>query len=618
MTAPMTARRIAVWALALGMAGLGGACASSSDDTGRISFALSFEDAGWFQLRVFEGPVTELLTPAAGGRQLFDTGCLEIRSRTFEITDLEVGAGRSVVFEAFTGADCRREARVSLGYRGEITVVKPPAEQPYYHVPSYDFGAVTALPEDINLSASLAVKVDLCETDAECADKVSPGGGCFKIGLPDASGSNFWCVPTCKNSADCETIHPQAVCDAEAGWCVLRSPFPLNMSEPRAFGGALETGDGSVLLAGGFGSLVGGSLLASERAFERFDAATGLFERAAIDGLPSTAVGLSGFAKLGTDRFAQVGGALSVSLAPGKPAAGFTLQFGALGGDTCTADGCEPNITDRVLVFDTARGRGTVTRLPVRLAMPAVVATADEILIFGGATPTGSGDATERSREVWRCEVTDSISATCDKLVDMAVARAGAAASCLDPACEQVLVVGGNGAGAGIEVIDRSDGAPQVRSFTGPGSLGTVFGPLLCGSRLIGGGVGTISAGGLGFTNISTDNGFRIEPLETQGQFFAPLFGAAAMQQSDDCWLAGGIDPQGTVLATVRRITTEAVAPDELRLSTPRFGAMAATMSAGPLAGSVVFAGGLGIQPAAEAGEAGRVVFVRGAEVLRP
>jgi hypothetical protein len=615
----MTRHRWTLRALALSAAMLAVGCADGGDSTGRMTFALGFEDAGWFQLRVLEGPATELLTPAAGGRQVFDTGCLEIRSRTFEITDLEVGANRSVVFEAFAGADCRRETRVALGYRGAMTVVQASEEQPYYHVPTYGFGAVTSLPEDINLSASLAVKVDVCETDSECTDKVSPGGGCFKIGLPDAAGSNFWCVPTCRNSADCQTIHPKAVCDADAGWCVLRSPFPLNMSEPRAFGGALEASDGSVIFAGGFGSLVGGNLIASERAFERFSASTGLFERLVIDGVPATAVGLSGFAKAGPSRFVQAGGALSVGLTPGKPAAGFTLQIGALGGDTCSTDGCEPNITDRLLVFDTARARGTVTRLPVRLVMPAVVAAGDEVLVIGGATPTGVGDATERSTTVWRCELDDALKATCETYVELGVARAGAAASCIDPDCLRVLVVGGNAAGAGIELIDRTSGTPEVSSFTGAGSLGAVFGPLLCGSRVIGGGVGTISAGGLGFTTISVDDGFRIEPLETQTSVFTPLFGAAAMLSNGDCWLAGGLSPEGTVLSTVRRITADAVAPQTLDLSTPRFGAMSATMSGGPLAGSVLFAGGLSIEPTAGApSEAGRVVFVRGAEVLRP
>ncbi len=618
----MTRHRWAWRALALGVAALAAGCADGGDPTGRMTFALGFGDAGWFQLRVLEGPATELLTPAAGGRQVFDTGCLEIRSRTFEITDLEVGDNRSVVFEAFAGADCRRETRVALGYRGAMTVVKAPAEQPYYHVPTYSFGAVTSLPEDINLSASLAVKVDVCDNDSQCADKVSPGGGCFKIGLPDAAGSNFWCVPTCHNSADCQTIHPKAVCDAGAGWCVLRSPFPLNMSEPRAFGGALEASDGSVILAGGFASLVGDKLIASASAFERFSASTGLFERLVIDGVPATAVGLSGFAKAGPSRFVQAGGALSVRLTPGKPTAGFTLQIGALGGDTCSTDGCEPNLTDRLLVFDTARARGVVTRLPVRLAMPAVVAAGNDVLVIGGAAPTGEGDGTERSKTVWRCELDDAMKATCTTLVELSVARAGAAASCLDADCLRVLVVGGNAAGAGVELIDRtgpSGATPTVRAFTGAGSLGAVFGPLLCGSRIIGGGVGTTSAGGLGFTNISVGDDFHIEPLETETPVFTPLFGAAAMQDSGDCWLAGGISPDGAVLSTVRRITADAVAPQELALTTPRFGAMSATMSGGPLAGSVLFAGGLSIEPrAGPPDEAGRIVFVRGAEVLRP
>ncbi|MCB9786866.1 MAG: hypothetical protein H6744_09255 [Deltaproteobacteria bacterium] len=594
------------------------AACGDSGSRGSLTLGLTFEDAGWFQLRVFEGPATELLTAATGGRLLFDTGCLEIRSRTFEITDLEAGDDRSVVYEAFTGADCRRETRVSLGYRGGITVVAPPAEQPYYHVPLYNLGAVTPLPEDINLSASLAVRVDVCEVDAECADVVSPNGGCFK--LPSGTGSNFWCVPTCRNSADCQTIQPRAVCDADLGWCFLRSPFPLNMEQPRAFGGAFALGNGDVLLAGGFGGLSGGNLIASGRAFERFDAGTGLFVRETIDGVPATAVGLSGYARLGPDRFAQAGGVLSVALTPGKAAPGFTLQIGSLGGDTCNADGCEPNVTDRLLIFDTARGRGAISRLPARLAMPAVVATTSEVLVIGGATPNGSGDAVDRSAAVWTCAVDAAMSAECEKLLDMSTGRAGASASCLDAACERILVLGGNATGAGLELIDRTGETPVTQAFTGPGSLGAIFGPQLCGDLIVGGGVGTTSAGGLGFNRVTTDEGLRIVPLETESQVFTPLFAAASALPGGGCWLAGGIDPAGGVLASVRRVTEQAVAPQELALSSARFGASAATIGSGPLAGGVIFAGGLDIDRSAASGsgDSGRVVFVRGAEVLRP
>ncbi|MCA9542607.1 MAG: hypothetical protein KC620_27110, partial [Myxococcales bacterium] len=42
-----------------------------------------------------------------------------------------------------------------------------------------------------------------------------------------------------------------------------------NMEQPRAFGGAFALGNGDVLLAGGFGGLSGGNLIASGRATDQ-------------------------------------------------------------------------------------------------------------------------------------------------------------------------------------------------------------------------------------------------------------------------------------------------------------------------------------------------------------
>ncbi|MGM0574251.1 MAG: hypothetical protein ACQEXJ_00770 [Myxococcota bacterium] len=585
-------------------------------DSGAVTIGLPYTGGGWFRMRVFEGPASDALT----GKVLFDTGCIEARSRTFEITDLDVGEDRSVVFEAFGGADCRLDDRVALGYRGGVDVKQDPEEQGHYHVPVFDTGAITDLPEDLNLSASTAVKVDFCDEDADCEGRVPVGGGCYKIAGEGGGDFNHWCVPTCESTADCQTLHPRSTCNRETGWCMMRSPFPLNMSEPRAFGHAATLSDGDVLLAGGFGRTVDGSLVASERAFERFDAATDLFTRQRIAGVPSGAVGLAGFAALGSDRFALAGGVLSADLEVTSTADRIGVDYAGLAGEYCGEDGCEPNMSDRLVVFDVATGdgEGAVTTLPVPLAMTAVVAVApDRILLLGGMGAGGDGSATPR-REILDCRIETDLRATCERLGDLTTPRAGAAAVCADDACDDILVVGGNAGGSGAELIRLGGDEPDAVPVQGGDVPGRVFSPRLCGTRLVGGGGGPDHTGPVPFLDFEVSDGAATAtPLETPSEGLnAPLLPAVAEMATGHCWVAGGLRDDGAAEATVHRITDRAVAPDPLELHRSRFGGFAAPIQGGPLSGSVLIGGGMTL---VSSGQDGVVVTpVRGAEVLRP
>ena len=85
----------------------------------------------------------------------------------------------------------------------------------------------------------------------------------------------------------------------------------------------------------------------------------------------------------------------------------------------------------------------------------------------------------------------------------------------------------------------------------------------------------------------------------------------AVAETSTGCWVFGGIDPSGEVSDVAYQVTQAGVPPVSTTLQLPRYGARAAELGSGPLAGSVLVGGGL-----TRAGDALRVV--RGAELLRP
>lgn len=553
-------------------------------DLGTLTLALHEGLGDHFRLQILDGPATVELT----GEVVFDTGCVEALSRTYELTNLPVGAGRSVLFEGFANDGCAAASRIEVGYRGDVTITQ--SERPYYHLPIYLERGMSALPEEINLSASVAEPVDMCVTDTDC-------GGATDVCY--TTEAEFWCVPSCVADDDCAGIHPRGTCDRAAGWCMLLSPFPLNLSEPRAMGTALTLESGSVAFVGGVGAVEGGRFTRTTHLAELFDHRTGLFAAVAAEGVDDWPATLSGVTALGGDRVALVGGVTSLN-----------LSWDASTGQLDTAGTAWADVLrDDIVIVDLARGVAATSRLPRAVARPTVVRLgAGRFLVAGGVT----GATPAPSRDAWICLVDDALAVTCDAIGPLVTPRAGAAGVCVDGACQQVLIVGGNDAAPVAELLDRSADPLVFAPLAVNGALEKVYEPVLCGLELVSGSKTPRGPSDLRAHTLElVVDGLEVRPDTTGG---AMPWLAAVAQAGARCFVGGGLVADGGVSARVLRAQNGALTNPGWLMERPRFGAAAAVVGQGALAGRALFGGGLvTVSPGGA-----ELRLVRGVEVLSP
>ncbi len=317
-----------------------------------VSTAALYPQSDYFRVRIYASGVTS--AEAAGDADLvWDTKCLQRRENTYEIKNLEIGQGRFVLVELFAAADCAAATRVGVGYRGGIDIPGGDA-QPYYHVPVLAEVGVTGLPAELNMSSEAAVEVDFCDTSAACVDEVAFGGGCYKI-LDDSADDpadyvwRHWCAPTCTTDTECATLHAQAVCDGATGWCMVHSPYPINLAAAHAMGAATTTNGGDPVFVGGFASQSpAGDLLTGLTPVERFNSASGLYEAWAVTGGEVLAVAMAGVAELEPGVLAIVGGVRQGRMHWAATGAATTVGPTALGGDSCAGPAeCGKNLQNR-------------------------------------------------------------------------------------------------------------------------------------------------------------------------------------------------------------------------------------------------------------------------------
>jgi len=585
----MNGAKLLALALGLAVAGpLGAGCDKRDADSGVGTLTLALEDGhgGWFRLRIYERePAADL-----SGDVVFDTGCVEAISRTYELTNIPVGEQRTVVFEGFTSAQCDDAARVEMGYRGGITIAQ--SERPYYHIPIYQDGAVSALPVDINLSASVADPIEFCDGADDC------GGGamvCY-----DGAKPQYWCVPSCSADADCAGIHPAASCDVSAGWCMLYSPYPLNLSEPRAFGGAGTLTSGGVAFVGGLGGSDNGRFTRTQHLVEVFDPATGLFIGSPASGVDDWPAALFGFAELGQNRFAMVGGVTSLALS-------WDVAHGTL---STSGNSWNEILRSDIVVVDVATGTAKASSLPRPVVQPLVVALGPSKLLVAGG---GTGEVLTPSRDAWICTVGNDLAVGCEAIAPMNTARLGAAGTCLDAACDRVLVVGGATNAPVAELFDDTGDVPVFLPVATEGIQGAVYEPVLCGMNLVGGSSSRGMAGNLPAYSLELTEDGLVAHADTGGLKLPYL--AAVARGTSTCYLAGGLATGGEASGRVLKAQGGGLGDPGYTLSRPRFGASSALVAGdGPLAGRALIAGGLTIPDSA----ASTVTLVRGVEVLTP
>lgn len=553
---------------------------------GTMTLALEDGHGAYFQLRIYSAaPAADL-----SGDVVFDTGCVEAISRTYELTNIPVGDGRTVVFEGFSSAQCDSASRVELGYRGGVTIAQN--ERPYYYIPIYQDGAVSALPVDLNLSASVADPIEFCDSADDC------GGGamvCY-----DGSKPQYWCVPSCASDSDCASIHPAATCDTDAGWCMLYSPFPLNLSEPRALGAAGSLASGGVAFIGGLGRDDGGRFTRGDHLVEVFDPASGLFTAKSATGVDDWPAALFGFAELGGDRFALVGGVSSLALS-------WDITHGTL---STAGNSWNELLRSDIVVVDVASGTAKASSLPRPVAQPLVVALGPSKLLVAGG---GTGEVLTPSRDAWICTVESDLAVGCEAIAPMNAARIGAAGACVDAACDQVLVVGGATNAPVAELFDATGDVPVFRPLASEGVQGSVYDPVLCGMSLVGGSSNRGAASNItAFSFEVTADGLVAHP--DTGGLKLP-YAAAVAHGATSCFVAGGLGAGGESSGAVLKAQAGALSSPGWTLSRPRFGAQAALIGGGgPLVGRALIGGGLTIPDPASP----QVVLVRGVEVLTP
>ena len=573
---------------ALSLAFTSGGCADGGFST--LSLPL-YVEADYFTLQIVDRK----------GASIYDTGCLRRQAKTFRVSNLEEVDNASILFNYYSDVSCSEASHIAVGLRGDVAVV---AEQEnYFHVPVLANGAVTALPAQQNVSAGFAIETTYCEPDSVCEEE-DVSGVCKKAFDDGSQKFKYWCVPTCSTDADCVELHDASSCDPETRWCTIPSPFPLNMSGPRAFGQAMTTEDGDVYLVGGFSDEINGLLTASGAPLERYNSATGLFEHVDWANAEGANVAMAGATLLDEGALMLVGGVTGVNVS----SAGFSAFTGVSGDVLVISPDAEK---DKVKVFADAL-------TPV--VAPGVLNTDVGVAVVGGLRASSDG-AYALSDEVYYCD-TDG---DCVLAGILETPRVAPSLSCVDEACTQILVVGGNRSGATVERLDWSVSTDTVSSTALESSdLPSVLEtPIVCDGRLVAGADGdgagltpmslSLEAGGSALGGTELEN---VEGVETA------LYPAVIGPIDGDCWVFGGQSAgEGGATSDVWRVTPNAVISvlAGVALETGRYGALIAAIGGEALDGSVLIAGGLEVVGGDDAAASGGAIRpVHGAEIFRP
>jgi len=399
---------------------------------------------------------------------------------------------------------------------------------------------------------------------------------------------------------------------------MIHHPYPLNMRSARAFGSALTAENGDVVLVGGFTRMRGEQLLATDWAFERFNASTGLFDEMVYHEPDYPAHGLSGVAHMSDDWHVIVGGARSVEIPISGTGTNLKLALDGLDDEYCPGDDpqdCGSNLSGNILFFHASSGAGVVTNDALDpVALPTILKRgADSLLIIGGWDSTG--DAVSRSRAVRSCTHDADYRVSCSLLSQMNTARAGAVATCLGTDCDQVLVVGGNDeSGAIAEILIPDDASASPVPLSSDDLPSAIAWAGLCGDAIVTGAGASDGVGALDAVVLALESAALSASFLTDAGGHGASLGASVAQAADgSCYVSGGLQADGGLSRSIVQALDLALAPEVNELVHARFGAASAVLGAGALEGGGFIAGGLTISA-----DGARVEMVHGAEILRP
>jgi hypothetical protein len=624
----------ALLALALGCGARtsGGPTIHGPDEsgTGRISLALqgdpatgALTDATIVGFRVrFHDTKPASLAEAP----YFYSTCWEA-SAGFTVDHLKIGNGFTIVYEGYSDSTCSASSLAALGVRGDVSIQENGTGDAYYYIQVNRKGAFTAFPTpgaDLNPSkGGVACPTDdFCRELIDCPDETCPYGKFQSCDV--ATDANCSCPdtqPACKTGQKyvAYRVHPAAVCDVVGGGiCRLKSLFPLNTEERRAFHAALPLAGGRVELVGGVNAAEAKRLSVQGPATEGFDGALSLFFDSILDDTRDRFALATPVAVGDGTRFVLIGGASAVGV---RNVGGVVLPAPAP--ETCTtAAQCTLSLTANYSVLDLDTGTVTQGELPFSTegAVATAVATGDGttrlfvrpglVLKTGGAKVEIAANATS-----YLCDLDDASQLTCAAIAgtDTGIQRAGATGVCLKgtaAGCEEFMVLGGNAPAAGpdafAEVFVSLDGS--VRGLAGDASLPpTLIGSTaaVAASRIwtFGGSTavqGQPNAAPMAFTVDSAQATIRgqqvvLDPatLADASRFFHQ---ATVMADGAHVMVSGGIGSTGAVLDSALVFLADATGltlTSKAKLASPRLGHGATVLKGGLLDGAVLVTGGL-------------------------
>jgi hypothetical protein len=583
---------------------------------GRISFALSGDyvpGSTAFQVRLYKG------APDTLARNAYFTSPCTPPNVGFTVTDLDIGPGYLVVYDAFSAADCGAGTLVARGVRGEIEVTKEGTGNAVYYIQVNALGQVNPFPMP---PANLASSGVSCETDVECQGTVD---------CPDRAQCTDPFQQQCGAAEECVDgmkwvqyrVHPSATC--VGGTCRLESLFPLNTREHRSFHVAATAPDGDVVMVGGFTQAGGvGLSTGTVASTEAFDSDTSLFRLEDLGLDLGTATGLMGATTLDNGRLVLVGGSPTV----GAEVDG-SLIVPVPRPETCQGGACTLVVSPYAFVVDLAGG--TATRSEPGFSTAAALVTGIEgpgVFVRTGLVQQGTDQVVAGSAS-YRCvpDVDDALSCVQVPGSESAAPRYLATSACLARSaggCTDVVVLGGNVKTAPFgEWFSTATG--QVKNLVPAGGVPeTLFGA----TAVVAGGQVWTFGGGSGKVPNQVPVAFNIDPdtgtitgspatLDAAGQALMTraFHQATPLADGQSVLITGGVDATGKPLASVvlvtvasGRLSVKSVLHD---MGTARLQHQATLVRGGLLDGAVVITGGL-------SGVTGSLKFAGGAEIFVP
>ncbi len=503
-----------------------------------------------FDVKVSQGPYSSDMAP------IFGAVCAPYGTDAPSIGPLE--PAKNLVVEVTFYKDELCAEPVLVGARGGIEIIDG-GSAGLWHVPVFPIGGFAAFPHVAQSIVEAAPKAE-CTVDADC-----------RIANPDGTTYQLSAI---------------AECDEKTKRCfVPPTLYPLDMVSPRAYHTATALPDGRVAFVGGVATSDGeGGWIGTGDLVEVFDPGTFTFRRVEIPDLSGQRMAMHATV-LGADgSLAVFGGAVQLQIGLTDVGNNRGLSVTVPPGNGLGTD----NLLQLASRIDVEAGAANVGALPLPLAGASAAVIGGAVLVTGGVS--AQGDDVAATDTALSCILRGG-APQCESAGALSAARFGHCTVCADADCTTGAVVGGESGAVG-EIYDGQG----FTDLEAAGALSTgVALPTCAGGHLVGGSSAVGGPANVAPLAISVGDGkltgTEITGLDTVADPFR--VGTAATVLADGSLLVtGGVNARGVALATAYRVKDGAVTA-VYTMAKARFGHTATLLTAGPLEGAVLVAGGL-------------------------